>query len=166
MNICVVCSGNICRSPVAHYILQRELGNRHIVFSAGTLGIVGSSAYQECVFLAPYYKINLTQHKSQGITLDLLNKSDIFLTMTKVHSKTLVQIYKVPQEKINLLSNYLPENRTFNLGILGSITKGDDIPDPMGMESKSVKPVLDILELACIGFAKSIQDKQEIDCKK
>ena len=156
MNICVVCSGNICRSPVAHYILKRELGGEHIVFSAGTLGISGSGAYEECMLLGRYYKINLAQHKSQGISMDLVKKSDILLTMTKNHSKILMQIYNAPQEKVKLLSDYLPENQVFHLGKLGSVAKGDDIPDPMGMDSKSVKPVLDILELACIGFAKSI----------
>ena len=156
MNICVVCSGNICRSPFAHYLLQKELGEKHTVFSAGTLGIAGASAYEVCIQLAPYYKINLGHHKSQGLSAALVEKSDILLTMTQSHSKTLISKYNVPQEKVKLLSNYLPKNKTFSLGILGSVKQGEDIPDPMGRDSKVVKPVLDILQLACIAFAKSI----------
>ncbi len=157
MNICVVCSGNICRSPFAHYILQRELGDRHTVFSAGTLGITGRNAYEECIALSPYYKINLSTHKSQGITHDLVKKSDILLTMTQSHNHFLIQKYNIPQEKVQLLSHYLPEKKAFDLGELGVVRKGDDIPDPMGMSIKKVKPVLDILELACIRFARDLE---------
>ncbi|MDQ3422084.1 MAG: low molecular weight phosphatase family protein, partial [Actinomycetota bacterium] len=39
----VVCTGNICRSPLAERLLQRRLGDRAVVRSAGVQGLEASA---------------------------------------------------------------------------------------------------------------------------
>lgn len=162
MNICVVCSGNICRSPFAEGILKRELGSLHKIYSAGTLNIIGSKAYHECIFLARYYKIDLKKHLSQGLASPLLENTDIFLVMTKQHKLELQMQYNIEEKTVKLLGDFLPPGKVFSIGIWGKIQKGDDIPDPMGRSTEDVKPVLDIIELACLAFAKNIQRGEKL----
>ena len=83
MNICVICSGNICRSPFAEYILKREFPNNHKIYSGGVLEIYDQPAYQVCIDLAPLYSIDLTRHRSQGINFKMIKNTDIFLVMEK-----------------------------------------------------------------------------------
>ena len=47
-NILVVCVGNICRSPMAEYLLQREYPELNIE-SAGISGLIGHAADQKAI---------------------------------------------------------------------------------------------------------------------
>ena len=132
MNICVICSGNICRSPFVEYILRRELDVGHGIYSAGTLNINGAPAYGECALLAPHYHIDLQSHRSRGINVQIIRDTDLFLVMTEKHRGIVRKEYRIAPEKITLLSIFLPEHRSFDLGFFGRISRGDDIPDPMG----------------------------------
>ena len=159
MNICVVCSGNICRSPFAEYILKRELGDKHQIYSAGTLEIYGRQAYSECIYLAPDYRVDLFPHSSQGLTTKLVKKTDILLGMTKAHCQIMKKRYNVPDTKVQMLSHYLPEGQCFQLVPFGKVWRGEDIPDPVGENTQIVKPVLDLIELACISFARTLEKR-------
>lgn len=156
MRICAVCSGNICRSPFVEYVLRRELGEEHPVCSAGTLGIFGSAAYEECVRLGPKYGINLGPHRSQGLTTALVSQCDLLVVMTGEHCQATKKA-GAAEEKVKLLSDYLPEGTIYDVGKLGTVRKGQDLPDPMGMAMSDVRPVLDVLELAATGLAKEIR---------
>lgn len=157
MNICVVCSGNICRSPFCEQILKRELNGKYTIYSAGLLEIFGSPAYDPCVKLAPLYKVNLSSHSSQGMTPIIAEKTNIFLVMTKRHNVLLQRDFNIAYNKILLLSTFLPNDKIIDLGILGTTQRGADIPDPMGQRIEVVRPVFDVLNIACIGFSKWIQ---------
>lgn len=153
MNICVVCSGNICRSPFVEHILRRELGEAHHVCSAGILGICDSPAYKECILLAPGYGVDLTMHRSQGLTSEIIAQSDLMVGLTRRHCLFLLELGAMP-EKVKLLGDYLPEGKTFDVGKLGKVRKGGDIPDPVEMPAEDVRPVLDVLEIAAIALAR------------
>ena len=158
MKICVVCSGNICRSPFAEYILKRELGDRHQIYSAGTLEIYGRQAYSECICLAPGYQVDLFPHRSQGLTIELVENTDVLLGMTKAHCQIIKGRYHAPDTKVQMLSDYLPKGQCFQLPSFGKVRRGQDIPDPVGQNTQIVRPVLDLMELACIGFAKMVKE--------
>ena len=156
MKIGMICSGNICRSPVAEYLLKRELGEGHEIYSAGTLQIYGEPAYKECILLAPKYNIDIKSHRSQGIRLKMILTSDLLITMTKNHRSTLVDIFHAPKEKVKLLSEYLPDDFEVKLPKLGICKKGEDIPDPMGQKKDIVQPVLDLIENAVFSLKEKI----------
>lgn len=150
--ICVVCSGNICRSPFVEYILKKELGESWNIYSAGTLGIENSSAYEVCCALAPEYNVDLTPHLSQGATHKNIKTCNYILAMTQNHLNH-IQMFS-PKGEVKLLSEYLLE--PFPLGFFGTIEPGADIPDPMGLPAPIVKPVLDLLEKATLEFIKTL----------
>ncbi|WP_372368974.1 hypothetical protein [Candidatus Uabimicrobium sp. HlEnr_7] len=156
VTVCVVCSGNICRSPFVEYVLRKEVGNSYAIFSAGLLGIYDQPAYEVCVALAPRFGIHLESHKSQGVTGENTQKCDYIIAMTKMHLKGL-SVY-LPKRRPYLLSEFLDADKTYDLGSLGKVRQGDDIPDPMGQNAAVVEPVLKLLKEATTRFIEQLQN--------
>lgn len=98
MNILIVCTGNTCRSPMAEAILKKELkdtgksDDKYTIISAGISTINGMNASGNAIEVLREKDIDLLGHKSRVITLDLINKADIILTMTKSHKDILMQL--------------------------------------------------------------------------
>ena len=68
LNILIVCTGNICRSPLAEKLLQSRLtaaGIPAIVTSAGTRAMVDHPMTDEATFLATQYGSEPTLHVAQ-----------------------------------------------------------------------------------------------------
>jgi protein-tyrosine-phosphatase len=89
MRILVICSGNICRSPmVAEYLRHRasQEGLSHLVVeSAGTLGITGSPASCEAIQVFDEHGLDLSRHRSQALTDVLVSGSDVIVGMAREH---------------------------------------------------------------------------------
>jgi protein-tyrosine-phosphatase len=89
MKVLFVCSGNICRSPMAAaYFRHRaaQSGLSHVVVdSAGTLGIEGAPAAAEAVQVMAEIGVDLSGHRSKGVGEALLRTSDLVVGMTRSH---------------------------------------------------------------------------------
>jgi protein-tyrosine-phosphatase len=93
MRVLFVCDGNICRSPLAaEYLRQRTVrsGLSHVVVdSAGILGIEGGKAAAHSIAVAREAGLDLTHHRSRGVTVADLRTSDIVIAMTLTQLETL-----------------------------------------------------------------------------
>lgn len=84
-SILVVCTGNICRSPVGEKILQSQLPEGVSVTSAGTHAVVGAPAEPEVhEFLHREVGLEAT-HTARQLTKRSAESTDLILTMTEVH---------------------------------------------------------------------------------
>lgn len=84
-----VCSGNICRSPMAAGIATKrfeELGVGAAVISCGTLNIQGKRADPHAVQAAAEHGIDLGAHRSQGVSVGLLRLADHIVVMEPKHA--------------------------------------------------------------------------------
>ncbi|MGP5709257.1 arsenate reductase/protein-tyrosine-phosphatase family protein [Brachybacterium alimentarium] len=83
-SILVVCTGNICRSPVGEAMLASDLAKVNIdVASAGTRALIGSAASPEA---RDYIKRTLdihVSHQAVQLTARAAEESDLILTMTE-----------------------------------------------------------------------------------
>jgi len=89
-SILVVCTGNICRSPMAEGFLRdaldRRLGDRRPgVSSAGTAGWEGAPAMPESVDAAQGFGVDISQHRGRRITIDMARDADLLLCMASEH---------------------------------------------------------------------------------
>ncbi len=122
--ILVVCSGNICRSPMGEVYLIHKLEEKGIqgvkVYSAGTLNITGEPADPKAIATAMDAGLDLRNHSSYGIDHLPVGYADIVLTMEPQHSDYVAESFPAAKEKTHLLGEFYP--RDF----------GATIPDPIG----------------------------------
>ncbi|MBE5781056.1 MAG: low molecular weight protein arginine phosphatase [Clostridiales bacterium] len=90
MNVLFVCSGNICRSPMAEGIFMKICSERklpHYAQSAATwYGAGTQKASAHAVTAARnLYGVDLSGHISQRVSPWLLDWADVVLTMTTTH---------------------------------------------------------------------------------
>lgn len=87
--VLLVCTGNTCRSPMAAGILTSllpaEIADGVRVVSAGTGANPGSPAAALAVSTLASRGIDIRDHRSAGLTADLVRRSDLILGMEPQH---------------------------------------------------------------------------------
>ncbi len=88
--ILVVCTANICRSPMAERLLAEFLVRRApdsdvFVSSAGTHARPGDPAASGMQRIATSWGLDLDYHRSRRVTHDLVAEQDLVLTMEDAH---------------------------------------------------------------------------------
>src|SRR5436190_12345923 len=88
--ILVVCTGNVCRSPIAEgalrAALRRMLGTRAPdVASAGTSGWEGSAAMPESIEAAAERGIDISGHVARRLTRGHVADADVVIAMAAEH---------------------------------------------------------------------------------
>ena len=120
--ILIVCTANICRSPMGEAILQDLVTQESLdevieVSSAGLLGIEGEKASEFSIAVAKENGLDLGSHRSKGIPSKLMEESDLVLTMTVDHTEKLKIIHSKHEHKIYPLKQYLTEEKRFSYSI-------------------------------------------------
>ncbi len=91
LRVLFVCTGNICRSPIAHGLLEHRVkgleGAAIEVRSAGTWGRNGNSATREAVAAAAGLGIDIAAHRASKFTGELGAWADLIITMTTEQSE-------------------------------------------------------------------------------
>jgi protein-tyrosine phosphatase len=86
-SILLVCTGNICRSPIAEELLRSALGNTTIrIGSAGTGALVGAPADPMAQLVAREHGYDISAHRARQADQQLLNTSDLILTLDQTHT--------------------------------------------------------------------------------
>jgi len=126
-NILFVCSGNTCRSPMAEYamrmLLEKERPGRVEVASAGILGLRNQPATIYAQEAAKIWDLDLSPHRSQGLTPELIARADLIFAMAPEHYREVLRLHQQAEDKTYLLKSF-PDNTL----------EGDSIADPIGMD--------------------------------
>jgi protein-tyrosine-phosphatase len=121
--ILLVCTGNICRSPLAEALLRRTLEQRSVdgvsVTSAGTGAWDGAPASEGAYLVGLERGLDLSGHRARLLTRELVEEADLILTMARHH-----------RARVDELGG---EGRVFVLGEYGG-REGDEaeVSDPFG----------------------------------
>ena len=111
--ILVICTANICRSPVAQQFLAHFLKDYPVkVNSAGTLALNGDQAdntMQELMLERGYP--NIIQHRSQALMPSLIQKHDLVLCMENEHLNKAKGMHPVLTGNIKLLGHWAGQSQ-------------------------------------------------------
>lgn len=108
----MVCLGNICRSPMAHGILQNEIDKRNLdweVDSAGTSAFHrGDAPDRRAIETTKLHNIDISSQRSRLLLSQDLTDYDLIVTMdTNNYNNTLKMTNSVAEKKkVKLLLNY------------------------------------------------------------
>ena len=94
LRILVVCTANVCRSPVAERLLAQRLETKGIdaeVRSAGTHG-GHHRVHKDTIRAAREVDVGLTDHESRRLSAELIEHdgADLVITMTREHLREVV----------------------------------------------------------------------------
>ncbi len=113
--ILVVCTGNICRSPLAEALLRQQLsadgrGQSAQVRSAGTRAQTGQPVDETVLFLAqqqPDLVRSLQAHRSQPLDATLTWWADLILVMESHHGKRVAEMDPAARSKVQLMGRWI-----------------------------------------------------------
>jgi glycine hydroxymethyltransferase len=119
-----ICTGNVCRSPMAEGIFRQAVRGRgdYQVLSAGLGAMEGQPPSPYAVQAVKELGIDISGIRSRTLTAELVQQADYIFGMTHSHLDTVAMLYPQVAEKTFLLREF---DET-----LGSFEK--DINDPIG----------------------------------
>lgn len=139
-SILVVCTGNICRSPIGERILQRAFPGK-IIKSAGTGALVGQNADRQAYNVASQNGLSLDGHKGRQFTSSLSREYELILVMEKYHMEQ--------------IGKNAPEARGKTL-LYGQWIGQKDIPDPYRKSDEAFFSVYKLIEQASQGWIEKL----------
>lgn len=142
-SILVVCTGNICRSPLGERYLRRALPDKRID-SAGTGALVDHSADESAKRIAQKYGLSLSGHKGRQFTSSLGREYDLILVMEKSHIEDIGRIAPEARGKVMLFGHWLNQR---------------EIPDPYRKSEEAFASVFKLIDQAGLLWVKMLNTK-------
>ena len=124
-SVLFVCTGNICRSPIAEGLFRRLLGNRKDieVVSAGVHAVRGQPPSLYAVEVCAEAGVDISNLRSQPLTAALVDRATHIFAMTGAHLETIQTLFPQGAEKSFLLREFEEPGTTV----------WRDLPDPIGL---------------------------------
>src|SRR3989454_5693497 len=124
-SVLFVCTGNICRSPIAEGIFRRLIGNRGDidVVSAGVHAVRGQPPSLYAVQVCAEEGVDIGDLRSQPLTAALVDRATHIFAMTGAHLETIQTLFPHGAEKSFLLREFEEPGTTV----------WRDVPDPIGL---------------------------------
>ncbi len=134
--ILFVCTGNICRSPMAAGVLKSllpgEYANLVHVGSAGIGALPAFPASDHAISVCAEENIDITDHRSRQVSREILDRSQIVFSLSKNHYDFLRLHYPEYQENGFLLKRFDRKKRR---------PAGWSVADPIGEDKNFYKKV-------------------------
>jgi len=116
-HILVVCTANICRSPMAAGLLEHFLAGQaeplrslHVI-SAGVAARGGEAASENARIAMKKAGIDISRHVSQPLTQALLDNARVVLCMTEAHRAMIQFQYDPVPKHLYLFRQFLPAGK-------------------------------------------------------
>jgi len=166
--ILLVCTGNICRSPMAEAFTRRELDQRGIagisVESSGVSGWVDSPATSEAADAVREYGLDLSPHRARRLDRTMVQSAQLVVGLASEHRDAVIE--QIPEaadrtftlkELVHLLEVAALEPRDHDwdqtlrtsVGAAASLRASDpglrlldeDVADPLGLGIETFRAV-------------------------
>ncbi len=135
--VLIVCTGNVCRSPMAygllrHHLARHGLSERVEVETAGTYALDDQPPSRGAQVVLAQRGIDISHHRARTLTVDLLRAADLVIVMTEDHRRSIFYLAPASLRKVVLLSELVGEHQ--------------DIPDPYGGPREAYEATAALIE--------------------
>jgi protein-tyrosine phosphatase len=165
MRLLTVCTGNICRSPMAEALLKHHLqvrGREEIsVSSAGTWADRGSPASSGAQEVMRERGLDLSRHRSTPLEARHLDMADLVIVMTSVHVQEVGELAAEAETKTYLIKEFAELETTGSAepGLDAILAAGRpeprrslDVDDPIGLPFMAYERCLRDLESGVVSL--------------
>ena len=148
--VALVCLGNICRSPMAHVVLEAQLAEAGLddvveVFSAGTADYhVGKGMDPRSAQTLTDAGYDATRHRAQQFSHDWHDEVDLILVMDRANHADVTA--GADRERVRLFRDFDPE------------LPGGEVPDPYYGGDDGFREVLDMVERTSAHLVELVRD--------
>lgn len=158
--ILTVCTGNVCRSPVAE--LQLSAALRDIpgvrVASAGTQALVGRGVPPTTLAVGREYGLDASEHRARQVTEDHIREADLILAMARDHRRAIVEAVPGAVRRTFTLRELA---RIANLAGGGELDQVDE--DALPLDTSSSMRAAVARAAALRGSVGPVEDQRELD---
>ncbi len=136
--ILTICTGNVCRSPMAARLLQHALKaespplDQLEVLSAGVAAGFGDPASENSVAALKKVGLDLSDHQSQPLSRHLMQRAFAVFGMTHSHLDILRECFDALPPRVHLFREFTADGP-------------EEIPDPFGMSYDAYVACLDAM---------------------
>ncbi len=147
-----VCTGNICRSPMAEGLFRHAVAGRgdYRVLSAGLGAMNGQPPSVHAVRAMQDLGIDISSLRSRMLTPELVQQADYILGMTHSHVDTVMLLYPAAAEKTFLLREFDDTLDAFE----------KDISDPIGSSYEVYLNCRDQIEQGIASLLRFLEQSQ------
>lgn len=136
MKIMFICTGNICRSAMAEWLLKKkvkDLGLDNIeVYSCGVYAETNDvSTWEAKRVMKDEYDVDLNNHRATNIRKSNIKNMDLILCATNSHKIAVLDLYPELEGKVYTMKEYVGYNREYHDKI--------DIKDPWGYDMETYR---------------------------
>jgi len=134
--ITFVCTGNVCRSPMAERLMAHALAGEEPplcnlrVTSAGLAAANGESASENSILALEKVGLSLSDFRSKLLDQDLVDRSLVLFCMTENHRSLINLNFNVDNTPVYLVREFMDEEDA-------------EIPDPIGMDYQTYESTRD-----------------------
>lgn len=149
LQILFVCTGNICRSPIAERLALRHGQRLEIpnfrVSSAGTRAVIGHTMHHQAARVLESLGGDASAFAARQLTAKTASSASLVLTMTRAHRDAVLELAPNKLHKTftlaeaSLLASDFGANTVADLSVLRSqlaVQNLLDVPDPIGQNAE------------------------------
>ena len=146
--ILFVCLGNICRSPLAHGILESKLpSDKFYIDSAGTASYhIGSQPDRRSIQVARNFGVDITNQQARAFQKSDFDTFDIIFAMDKSNYNDIIKLAS-SEEDTKKVKLFLDEN---------SSILNKNVPDPYYGDMSDFKRVYNLIDETCNMFVNKL----------
>ena len=131
-----VCTGNLCRSPMAEGLLrdklaQEGLADRHQVLSTGVWAVDGRPASAHAVAVMAERGVDIQDHIARTISADDMAEADLVLVMSRDHAQ--------------MIRNTWPQYNWQVFRLSEMVGKRKEVADPYGGSIEEYRACADLI---------------------
>ncbi len=164
-SILIICTGNICRSPMGEALLRRDLATQSTdatLSSAGTTDLGGRESPRHALRTMQKLGLDISGHRSRLATPEILGGSDLILCMAREHVRWVVEsdveLYARTFTLVEFVRRAEPTDHSNAVGFntwvkaahgprvpqeLRGSFDGEDIRDPYGQSARHYRRAAD-----------------------